>query len=809
MARNWTSGIRRETLRGSSAALASNPRRAILLLAIFASFLISALFTVDLFTAGPAGIGGRLPTVGDISDRSHKSPFDITLVDEAATTEQSRVALERAPVVYDFDERAGGDLRERIRTAFVAGRSAEVAEPAEGAASPVDPALAFRESLGAAEGLPNDSIDRLVASKFDLRHQSGLIRLQEPLVSRMIVADLAELEKHGEKRIGVVRELGSGEERRLPEKSQVLDTSGARKIVRGASARVLAGLPRSDRKALLALSQALVRPNLSFNLRATNERRQAIEEGVQDVNVSLRKGEIIVRDGEPLTERHVMLLHGVQQQVKTRNQAQAFLSVWGLVLLLLWATWHFGSTGISGFPTSFKDANFLLLTLVLMALGTRLAMFVCDAVVGKSEFAAMLDHAPVQLYYVVPFAAATMLVRMVHNAETAALCAVLSSLLVALQLGGNVSFAFYVLVGALISAVGSAKVTQRGTLLRTGAWIGIANMGTILALEVLDGGVRPVPLGIELLAGFVGGCLSGGLVIALAPVIESVFQYTTDIRLLELANREQEVLRELELRAPGTYHHSMMVGHLAEKAAEVIGANALLAKVAGYYHDIGKMRRPHFFVENVTIHRGENRHGKISPSMSARIIQAHVRDGLELGRSHKLSAPIMRGIGEHHGTSIIRFFYEKAKEQIDPEKGEQVQEHEYRYAGPKPQTRESGILMLADSVEAASRTLGDPSPARVQQLVQRITNNYFRDGQLDECSLTLRDLHLIARSFIDTLSAIRHERIDYPEATDSGGRPLDEAADEGVVERLESRAADRQDGPAEGRGDDIRRLGLP
>jgi hypothetical protein len=136
--------------------LASNPRRAILLLAIFASFLISALFTVDLFTAGPAGIGGRLPTVGDISDRSHKSPFDITLVDEAATTEQSRVALERAPVVYDFDERAGGDLRERIRTAFVAGRSAEVAEPAEGAASPVDPALAFRESLGAAEGLPND-----------------------------------------------------------------------------------------------------------------------------------------------------------------------------------------------------------------------------------------------------------------------------------------------------------------------------------------------------------------------------------------------------------------------------------------------------------------------------------------------------------------------------------------------------------------------------------------------------------------------------------------------------------------------------
>lgn len=808
MARNPPKGVARETLRSSSAALASNPRRAILLLAIFASFLISALFTVDLFTVGPAAIGGRLPTVGDISDRSYKAQFDITLVDEAATAEHQRAALEQAPVVYDHDERAGGDLRERVRAAFAAGRAAQAADPAEGA-SPADPAFAFRGSLASVENLPGGAIDRLAASKFDLRHQSGLIRLLEPLVSRMIVADLAELEKHGDKRIVVVRELGSGQERRLADKSKVLDTRSARQIVVEGSDRVVEGMSRADRSALLELSQALVRPNLSFNLRATDERRQKIAEGVQPVTLSLRKGEIIVRDGEPLTERHLMLLRGVQEQVKTRNQAETFLSVWGLVLLMLWATWHFGSTGLPGFPTSFKDANFLLLTFVLMALGTRLALFVCDAVAGNPDFEAMFEHAPVQLYYVVPFAAGTMLVRMVHNAETAALFAVLSALLVGLQLGGDISFAFYVLVGALFAAVGSAAVTQRGTLLKTGAWVGVANMGTILAVELLDGEVRLAPLGIELAAGFVSGCLAGGLVIALAPVVESIFQYTTDIRLLELANREQELLRDLELRAPGTYHHSMMVGHLAEKAAEAIGANALLAKVAGYYHDIGKMRRPHFFVENVTIHRGENRHEKISPSMSARIIQAHVRDGLDLGRSHKLSSPIMRGIGEHHGTSIIRFFYEKAKEQVDPEKGEQVQEHEYRYAGPKPQTRESGILMLADSVEAASRTLADPSPARVQQLVQRITNNYFRDGQLDECSLTLRDLHLIARSFIDTLTAIRHERIDYPEATDPDGRPLDEGADEGVVERLEPRAKDRQESPAEGREDDIRRLGLP
>jgi putative nucleotidyltransferase with HDIG domain len=376
--------------------------------------------------------------------------------------------------------------------------------------------------------------------------------------------------------------------------------------------------------------------------------------------------------------------------------------------------------------------------------------------------------------------------------------------------GGSISFTLYTLIGSLVAAMGAARVTQRGTLLRAGAAVGLTNVGVILAVLLTEEAPNTAREVLVLTsAGLLSGCLAGGVVSALAPLVESVFGYTTDVKLLELANREQPLLRELEIRAPGTYHHSMMVGHLAEKASEAIGANALLAKVGGYYHDIGKMRRPHFFVENVTIHQGENRHEKLSPSMSARIIQAHVKDGLELGRSHKLVPGIMQSIGQHHGTSIIRYFYEKAKELVDPEKGENVQEHEYRYPGPKPQSREAGILMLADSVEAASRTLPDMSPPRVQQLVQRIINNYFRDGQLDECSLTLRDLHAIARSFIDTLSAIRHERIDYPEATDSEGKPLDESADEGVVERLEPRKKDRQDAAAEKRGDDLKRLGLP
>jgi putative nucleotidyltransferase with HDIG domain len=376
-----------------------------------------------------------------------------------------------------------------------------------------------------------------------------------------------------------------------------------------------------------------------------------------------------------------------------------------------------------------------------------------------------------------------------------------------MQVHADIGFTFYALTGSLTAAISAGRVVERGTLVRAGLRVGLANATVVVALLLLGNHFSLAAGALGIALALANGALCGILVSGVAPVIEWLFSYTTDVKLLELANREQSLLRELELRAPGTYHHSMMVGHLAEKAAEAIGANALLAKVAGYYHDIGKMRRPQFFVENVTVTQGENRHEKLSPSMSARIIQAHVKDGVEMAEQHHLALPILRGIMEHHGTSVIRFFYEKAKEFADPEKGDLIAEHDYRYPGPKPQTREAGILMLADSVEAASRTLADTAPARVQQLVQRIINNYFRDGQLDECNLTLRDLHAIARSFIETLSAIRHERIDYPETTDAAGRRLEEV-DEGSSERSDSRAGGRPEGAREKREDDLKRLGL-
>ncbi|MCP4690989.1 MAG: HDIG domain-containing protein, partial [Desulfobacterales bacterium] len=257
---------------------------------------------------------------------------------------------------------------------------------------------------------------------------------------------------------------------------------------------------------------------------------------------------------------------------------------------------------------------------------------------------------------------------------------------------------------------------------------------------------------------FLGGVVTGVVTAGLAPLIELAFGYTTDIKLLELANLDQPLLRRQMIEAPGTYHHSVVVGALVEAAASEIGANPLLAKVCGYYHDIGKVNKPLYFVENQV--DGRNKHDKLAPSMSRAVLIAHVKEGIEIARKNKLGGLIIATIQQHHGTSLISYFYEKARQMPG---GETVNKDDYRYPGPRPQTREAALVMLADVVEAASRALDNPTSARIQGLVQNLINKVFSDGQLDECELTLKDLHKIAKSFNKILAGIHHHRIEYTE----------------------------------------------
>ena len=343
------------------------------------------------------------------------------------------------------------------------------------------------------------------------------------------------------------------------------------------------------------------------------------------------------------------------------------------------------------------------------------------------------------------------------NSRLAFAGALAISILTSLLTSAGLGFFLYTFVGSLTAIFALVGQKDRATLLKAGAMVGLANLYSILAWSLLSGATES--LGFHLLCGLANGLFVAILSLGLLPLFEYLFEVATDFRLVELCNLNHPLLREMILKAPGTYHHSVVVGTLAEAAAEAIGANTLLCRVGAYYHDIGKMTKPLYFVENQA--DAKDRHENLEPSLSSLVIVSHVKAGVELGRAYGLPPAVVEMIPQHHGTRLVTFFYHKAKGTEDPDLGA-VQEEKFRYPGPKPQTKEAAILMLADAVEAASRTLTERTPGRFQALVAKIVNAIFTDGQLNECELTFRELRLIEESFVRVLSGIYHHRVDYP-----------------------------------------------
>ncbi|MBC7335055.1 MAG: HDIG domain-containing protein, partial [Clostridia bacterium] len=337
-------------------------------------------------------------------------------------------------------------------------------------------------------------------------------------------------------------------------------------------------------------------------------------------------------------------------------------------------------------------------------------------------------------------------------------CTVILGLLVGILSGGQFSFVAVAVVGGLAGIYSVSHLSQRTDLAKASLYIILADMAAIGGIGLIQGSAASV-LAVGLLMGLANGVFSSVLTIGSLPFLESAFGITSAAKLLELANPNQPLLRRLLLEAPGTYHHSLLVANLAEAAADALGADALLARVASFYHDIGKLRRPYFFIENQLT--AENPHDKLTPSLSTLIITAHIKDGLEMAREAKLPPVIRDVIAQHHGSSLVTYFYHKATAEG---RGEAVPEAEFRYDSPKPRSKEAAIVMLADSVEASARSLQKPTPARLEGLVRRIIREKLEDGQLDECALTFQELDKIALAFTRSLSGIFHSRIEYPEA---------------------------------------------
>ena len=501
-----------------------------------------------------------------------------------------------------------------------------------------------------------------------------------------------------------------------------------------------------------------------------------------DSGVSVMKGETVVREGQVITEHDLAKLRLIESSVQDAKDAVPATGFFFFVLVILSAAYILSSRNIKKFASSTKD----LLLMVSVFAGVLLLLRLSDtaALVMKE-----LAPGPTSVYrFIVPVAVGPMLVRLLLNSETALAFAAVTSI-VAGYFTGGVDMAAYSFVGGMVAAAGVKHCTHRSIVIKAGIMLALANVAALLCISAIKGG--PTDFVALAMTGAVNGIFTAVLAIGIAPVLESAFQYTTDIRLLELSRMDHQLLKDLAIKAPGTYHHSLIIGTLAEAAAESISANPLLARVGAYYHDIGKMKMPQYFVENSV----EDRHGKLTASMSALVITSHVKEGVEMAKKHRLGQAITDIINQHHGTALIAFFYQKAKNEV----GEtEVLEGDFRYNGPKPQTKEAGIVMLADAIEAASKTLSEHTPDRIQWLTQKIVNKIFSDGQLDDCELTLKDLHAITRSFNKVFEGMHHQRVDYPEPVDV----LKEKGLEGTG------AGKRQDEDKKTGRDRIKRLGV-
>jgi putative nucleotidyltransferase with HDIG domain len=379
-------------------------------------------------------------------------------------------------------------------------------------------------------------------------------------------------------------------------------------------------------------------------------------------------------------------------------------------------------------------------------------------------------------YYYIPIASIPMLAMLLFNdLQITFLLAFISSAIVALMTGGGMTFMLTFFLGGLAGAYAVKDARTRGRLLTAGVYVSLIQ---VLCHLLMDPVVNKIEFIHVIKPLFLNGIVCIAVVAFTLKIFETIFGEITNFSLLELSDASnQKLLKRMIVEAPGTYHHSLIVSNLAEAAADAIGAHGLLARVGSYYHDIGKLVKPEYFTENQMV--AGNKHDVLEPSMSRLVILNHVKEGIELARKHRLNQKIIDFIPQHHGTALIFYFYQRAVAEAG---GEKVDEENYRYPGPKPQSRETAIVLLADSVEGATRALDEHTPARIQEVVRKVINNKFIDGQLDECNLTLKDIESIASTFTRVLTAMYHGRVKYPEkkATTNGhGHQHKKLSDEG------------------------------
>lgn len=492
-------------------------------------------------------------------------------------------------------------------------------------------------------------------------------------------------------------------------------------------------------------------PNELYDQKKTESLREAAKDSVESIPIN--KGQVLVSSGEVVTDDQFRKLKEIGL-IQEQTNVSPYLGLLLLVLLVVSILRFY----VQRFHPNIHADNSQLMLLISVMLLTLTGMKIVT--LGQN-----LEWSTVG--FLAPVALGTMLITLLLNSKLSLAASLLFCLSASMFFKGDNQFLFdfrfglIALISGIISTFALDGVKRRSAVLKAGVLTSLVSMIAILALYTLWPAERDwTQLFQSLLFGLIGGIFSAVLTIGFLPYFETMFGILSPLRLLELSNPNHPLLKDLLYKAPGTYHHSIIVGNLAEAAAESIGADGFLARVGAYYHDVGKLKRPQFFIEN-QIHR-DNPHDKISPNLSKTIILSHPKDGVGMLKAHRIPKAIQDIAAQHHGTTLLKFFYYRAMEQSN---GTQVLEADYRYPGPKAQFKEAAIVGIADCVEAAVRSISKPTPSRIENMISKIIRDRLEDGQFHECDLTFKECNSIAKAMAATLQGIFHSRIEYPEDT--------------------------------------------
>ena len=709
--------------------------------------------------------------LGDVAEKNIKATKDFLIEDKDATEGNRREAVGKVLTVYDHDVTLSQTINQNVEKAFNNIRTIFNAEkdqnnitlkPSETAstgtiATSVHDLLwqkkaDFEENIGIS--VSDGAYNILEKENFPANIATLICSILKEILDNGVVTNKELLLKETDNGI-ILRDIGTKKELVVNNLKHFYGLDQAKAMVKIIGQPLLEDIDYTLKNMIVDFSQRLIQPNITLNRSETEERKKRAEIEIKPVFHKIKAGEMLLREGERVTKVQLLKLKAYQEGIKNEQILSSSIGSALIILCILMTTYILYIHRQSRTDlTNNKNLLFIASILVTFFFIARISASLAESVAHYTSFHISASS----IAYGIPLASGAMTICLFLGLELAIPIAMLTAIGTAIIFKNRFDMFLYFLINSSMAAFWMQSCRERKVFIKAGLKLGVLNVILVTVIDSYLGGSSITKLLWDWAFAFTGGVGAGIVTAGITPLIEIAFGYTTDIKLLELANLDQPILRRLMIEAPGTYHHSVVIGTMVEAAASEIGANSLLAKVCGYYHDIGKIKKPLYFIENQT--NGINRHDKLAPSMSSLILIAHIKDGVEIARKNKLGQVIIDTIRQSHGTSLISFFYEKAKQL----KGEDaVNIDNFRYPGPKPQTREAGLVMLADMVEAASRTLANPTPSKIQGLVHQLINKAFSDGQLDDCELTLKDLHKIAKSFYNILSGMYHHRIEYPE----------------------------------------------